>query len=319
MRPPIGGRALSLYPTAGVYALFLSFGAVTCLAAGLWPLTSRSVVGMWFALSAVMAAEVVAVVVLREGPWIRRTMFPAAFVMGIVALAGSQTLEGLVLTSLGLVLTCQLATYAYPFRQLLVVLPSAVLMFTVGMVLSPVPFHVTVLLLVATIVVVGGGSLGYTLQWLRWHASTDDLTGALRRDAFHRIAQGALDEAVRSGATVSLLALDLDAFKTVNDTLGHAAGDAVLVKVVEGWRDVIGPKDAIGRVGGDEFAVVLVGADAERAADLAREAQVVSGARWTAGIATAAPRGPGRRGDGVGADVRELLARADADLYRHKA
>ncbi len=97
----------------------------------------------------------------------------------------------------------------------------------------------------------------------------DGLTGLANRAAFNR----AVDE-ILLGATapsrVTLLLLDLDSFKEVNDTYGHHAGDAVLMEVGRRLRFVCGPDQIAGRLGGDEFAVLMAGAAAEDAATACR-------------------------------------------------
>jgi hypothetical protein len=86
----------------------------------------------------------------------------------------------------------------------------------------------------------------------------DALTGLADRAAFCRTFETSLDSIERRGG-VTLLLLDLDLFKEINDTYGHHAGDAVLAEVARRLRFVCGPDVAIGRLGGDEFAVLIEG------------------------------------------------------------
>src|SRR5439155_17330200 len=78
-----------------------------------------------------------------------------------------------------------------------------------------------------------------------------------------------LDSSTRSGASFGLVVLDLDHFKGVNDTRGHAAGDDLLCWTVERAGDVLRPMDSLGRLGGDEFAVLVPGADSPNAREVA--------------------------------------------------
>jgi len=89
-------------------------------------------------------------------------------------------------------------------------------------------------------------------------ATTDPLTGLLNRAAFRRAAQEALALAAR-GTPSALALLDLDHFKRVNDTHGHAVGDAALMMLADLLRDSLRPYDSIGRIGGEEFAVIFHG------------------------------------------------------------
>ena len=92
---------------------------------------------------------------------------------------------------------------------------------------------------------------------LRRLADTDDLTGALARRRFMEIASREWLRHERSGAPVCILMLDLDRFKLLNDSFGHAAGDAALVAFVATCRANLRTLDFIGRTGGEEFAIVL--------------------------------------------------------------
>jgi diguanylate cyclase (GGDEF)-like protein/PAS domain S-box-containing protein len=87
----------------------------------------------------------------------------------------------------------------------------------------------------------------------------DDLTGLLNRRGFRRMAEQALKIERRSGRSVALLYLDLDDFKGINDTYGHAAGDAVLQDVAERLLACLRVGDLAARLGGDEFVVMALG------------------------------------------------------------
>jgi diguanylate cyclase (GGDEF)-like protein len=104
---------------------------------------------------------------------------------------------------------------------------------------------------------------------LAWMASIDSLTGASNRRHFLEGTGLELERAKRNGLSVSLLALDIDHFKAVNDQYGHQAGDAVLKAFVEVIRGTLRPYDVLGRVGGEEFMVLLPDTSHEAAAVLA--------------------------------------------------
>jgi len=88
-------------------------------------------------------------------------------------------------------------------------------------------------------------------------ATTDPLTNVANRRSFSDAMERVLEEAQREGTEVSLIMLDLDRFKSVNDTYGHQAGDDVLVAVAERILKRVRPEDLVGRLGGEEFAVLL--------------------------------------------------------------
>ncbi|MFG2057206.1 GGDEF domain-containing protein [Micromonospora sp. NPDC048930] len=144
---------------------------------------------------------------------------------------------------------------------------------------------------------------------LRALASLDPLTGALNRRGLAEFARHLFHNGCRPGP--SLLCLDLDDFKLVNDRHGHAAGDDLLRRVVAAAREVLRAEDAIARVGGDEFVVVLADTDQGTARTVA--ARLDAAVRTIAGVSIGAATAPG---DGDTLDA--LIRAADQRLYRVK-
>ncbi|MCR9254957.1 MAG: GGDEF domain-containing protein [Alphaproteobacteria bacterium] len=94
---------------------------------------------------------------------------------------------------------------------------------------------------------------------------TDELTGVQNRRGFALEIDRQIMDAARRGRSGAIIFVDLDGFKGINDTHGHAAGDAVLKSVAEFLMDMVRGGDAVGRLGGDEFAVMLAGVDPKKA------------------------------------------------------
>ncbi len=88
-------------------------------------------------------------------------------------------------------------------------------------------------------------------------SSRDALTGLANRRAFELAVAREVDRVARSGESALLLTLDIDHFKRVNDTWGHAAGDQVIKAVAQALLDCVRPMDLVARVGGEEFAIIL--------------------------------------------------------------
>jgi diguanylate cyclase (GGDEF)-like protein len=149
-------------------------------------------------------------------------------------------------------------------------------------------------------------------------ASTDRTTGAANAHAFRERATAAVARAQHSGDELSLAYVDLDDFKRVNDRFGHAEGDRVLLEISHVMRTSVRGSDTVGRVGGDEFAVLMpeTGAQAARAVverlrkELrrvrARDGRPVS---CSVGLVTF-DRPPG--------SLTELIGAGDALMYRAK-
>lgn len=89
------------------------------------------------------------------------------------------------------------------------------------------------------------------------HAKHDPLTGLPNRGLFHELLNQACADAEKNGQTLALMFIDLDKFKQVNDTMGHDAGDELLIQVAQRLRSCVREGDLLARLGGDEFTVAL--------------------------------------------------------------
>ena len=105
--------------------------------------------------------------------------------------------------------------------------------------------------------------LGEAMRELRLLATRDALTGVLNRRAFDALLAGESDRARRLGRPLAMVVLDLDHFKKINDTHGHPAGDAVLATVARVLESEVRSIDKVARIGGEEFAVLLMEMDAD--------------------------------------------------------
>ena len=167
-------------------------------------------------------------------------------------------------------------------------------------------------------------------------AMTDALTGVYNRRTLFELGEKELSRARRTGASLSLIILDLDHFKRVNDRFGHLGGDAVLARFVEVVRGCLRISDVLTRYGGEEFCVLLpdvgvAGAKVvgERIRAAVEAAEFVAGGapiKVTASVGVAAlPIGGGNGGGGGGnggavsgggeVTLSTLVARADQALY----
>ena len=138
---------------------------------------------------------------------------------------------------------------------------------------------------------------------------TDALTGVGNRRAFDETLSAALSAASRQGHQVTVVAVDLDGLKRINDTEGHAAGDAALLALVRALYSALRDEDTIFRVGGDEFVIILPFTSVDAAELFMRRVEATGAPAFTWGAA-------GYPGDG--ADAHELVDAADRDLYRRR-
>lgn len=158
-------------------------------------------------------------------------------------------------------------------------------------------------------------------------SSTDSLTGALNRRAFDEKGMLELERSQRYDLPVSVVAIDVDHFKNLNDGFGHAGGDRVLTTLADAMRSLLRSTDHLGRFGGDEFILLLPATGQAGARDLAerlRERIDAIAVEFGGGqIAVHASFGvatmeAGRSNVPVASAWETLLQRADAALYRAK-
>lgn len=190
------------------------------------------------------------------------------------------------------------------------------LKYAAGMFAQFAPF-----VLVAYITTMFASDIRYGLNKVKLLSETDELTRILNRRGFAIIADRLFGQAVRYNRPISLLLIDCDNLKPVNDTLGHRAGDALLVALVKGIQDQLRNTDILARQGGDEFLVLLPETPAGGALDAAEKVRVavesVSLAldgklvRTTVSIGVAS-----YPADGSTLDL--LLAHADRNMYQAK-
>jgi diguanylate cyclase (GGDEF)-like protein len=141
-------------------------------------------------------------------------------------------------------------------------------------------------------------------------AHTDALTGLANRRAWESELERGLARARRTGEPVSVALVDIDRFKAVNDMHGHPSGDSLLAAAAKGWSEVLRPDDALARIGGDEFAVLMPACTPTQAAEITRRlrARMPNPYSCSIGLAT---------WDGTELSA-QLMGRADNALYYAK-
>ena len=128
-------------------------------------------------------------------------------------------------------------------------------------------------------------------------ADRDALTGLFSRRRFQEELEREVSRARRHGRPGALLLLDLDGFKQVNDTLGHAAGDELLTRIGEALRSILRDSDVLARIGGDEFALILPDTDVAAARVVGEK--LIEAVRANGSVSAG---GPQRRRHGLGRD-----------------
>lgn len=152
-------------------------------------------------------------------------------------------------------------------------------------------------------------------------ANTDYLTGIFNRRSFERALREAFEEYKKRRASFSLVLIDLDNFKQINDNFGHSIGDIVLRQVAHLLRKNLRARDILARWGGDEFAVLIPGVDKEQASKIAERLKnlvenmnlILEGQRVQLSFSYGVVQMEDRF-----SSIEELLEEADRELYKQK-
>ncbi len=181
--------------------------------------------------------------------------------------------------------------------------------FTIGYVVSTVGHNTASVAILTVYTAAGIGVLvGHLNQVLQHQARIDAVTGLPNRAALERELARSVAVSTRAGTPLAVAVIDLDHFKDVNDSSGHHAGDALLRRFADEWRNGVRPTDLLFRYGGDEFVLLLPGCALDEAAALVERLRAAAPGPCSIGVVDR------RTGD----TADSLVARADSALYAAK-
>lgn len=233
-----------------------------------------------------------------------------------VAMATRITPEGVVAVGVVLLMLLAVAATFVPTRRLAVGIVAGLAGLVLGVALNDVSVAGLYVWVMGTAIVVVPLVVSALMAELRAlvevaaeAAVQDPLTGVLNRRGLVAEADAVHAVTVRVGTPTAVVAIDLDGFKSVNDSSGHAAGDELLVLLVDAWTARLRAGDVLGRSGGDEFLVVLPNTDARAAESVVQRLRAAHPFPWSCGIVDWDPD----------EDLDAAMARADALLYDDKA
>lgn len=176
-----------------------------------------------------------------------------------------------------------------------------------------------------TMAMLTSGQMGISLENARLYermerlACIDELTNIYNRRAFYEVAESELVNVRQKTLSFSLIMMDIDFFKQINDRWGHLAGDHVLARVAELMKQNLRPRDSVARYGGEEFVIILPEADGRTAIQVAeRIRRAVEEVSWLGGMKVTVSAGVASYPEN-GADLEELLRNADLALYNAKS
>lgn len=321
------------YLYAGLWAYVAVAAAALIYCAGTWSDTRGRV---WLAVMATAALLHVPIVWSFRRRIVRRRYRLAFFVAwnmsSFVTIAIATVLDGGITSPIALVwlLPTIYLLLGYPKNAVWLCAGFGIALYLGTAALTPRPFPHSLfafqlLLLAAGMLMVLLGAMAR--EWkeaqlaelraqLAVLASTDELTGCLNQRAFLRAMEAEVERAARYQQPLSLLALDIDNFKVINDEYGHIAGDDALQRLGTALRGTVRKTDLVGRLGGDELAVLCPETDAEAAAMLAERLREAAKGR-DMNIAISLSIGICSMRPGTG-ESQLLRYRADKALYEAK-
>lgn len=244
---------------------------------------------------------------LRPARFTFESALYAAAALAVLQVAVSARPQSPMVTAIELLVLSLFAVFCLTVRQLYRWLAA-----TGGAFLLAVGWHTTADA-VGALIAVGLISLvaltvRQLVQQVVYASEHDPLTGALNRLGLRDRADLVRAYADRRGEPTTVAVLDIDHFKSYNDSLGHAAGDRLLIDVVTHLQQAMRRYDLVSRSGGDEFVIVLVGADEARARAILR--RVLPDLPTTCSIGIAAWQ--------AGTDLHDAIDAADQAMYAHR-
>lgn len=295
-------------------ALLYALGGVACLLASVFPMDQDSPTYLFGAVGVLGLGIGGSLWLARHHAhrWVQHMFLGLGALLISVLVNQSSTLAGAVVTAFDLPFVGIYAAYFMTRRGARSHVTFASVLFTIAWFTRPGPTPPIAWAVIVISLWVTAEVLSNLTAQLQHSAVADDLTGLFNRTGLRASLNREIARAQRTGRPLSVAVLDVDGLKQVNDILGHASGDRLLVDLAAAWTTCVRRGDILSRIGGDEFVLVMPETDAETAREVVERLREVPGpargTRWSAGVAALRD----------GEDADDVLDRADRRMYAAK-
>ncbi|MDO8185638.1 GGDEF domain-containing protein [Conexibacter sp. JD483] len=295
---------------ATLMVMDVAAGTVALLG-GIDPVSEDAPIAVDFGLAALAFGFALLLLLLgaRMPKWALLGNTIVAIVAASAMIAGARSPGGELLAGFVLTWVTVYVTLHHSRRNARLWATAATAGVTIGVLIARHDGGVTIWFVITATIWLVVSVVGGLVKRLHAQAETDALTGTLNRAGFERAARREQAIARRTGTPPTLVLIDLDGFKAVNDRDGHAAGDRVLIELADAWRSALRPGDLLGRHGGDEFVVLLPATAPRDATAIVARLAAAHDFAWTHGLEPWPADEP----------LQACMARADRRLYDAKA
>jgi diguanylate cyclase (GGDEF)-like protein len=294
-------------PSLSVLSVFSLLGSCCIAYSALYPFSPLAPVRFYAIAAPSVAVLAISFFFLPDRLTTLATRVGVGLSIGLLGafIATTETADGMVLSIFWFQWVCVYVAYFFAIRVVLAYMSLAIVSMAVAFDVAVIQYKTVAQIWIIFTLVGVCLVVCIIVERLRRAATHDQLTGLLNRSGFQAASERLVAQSRRRSTPLALGVIDIDNFKSVNDSLGHVAADDLLESLARNWVRAFRPRDVVARYGGDEFVVLLPETRAADARARLDEIRLTSPLAWSHGVAELEP----------GEAIVDALSRADRDLY----